>query len=32
MENNEPYYLLLHYAPSDKGRKAMGFTKGHVKG
>ena len=31
MENNEPHYLLLHYAPSEKGRKGhWGFTKGHV--
>lgn len=31
IENNEPHYLLLHYAPSEKGRKGhWGFTKGHV--
>jgi len=31
MENNVPHYLLLHYTPSEKGRKGhWGFTKGHV--
>lgn len=31
IENGEPHYLLLHYAPSEKGRKGhWGFTKGHV--
>jgi len=31
LENSEPRYLLLHYAPSEPGRKGhWGFAKGHV--
>ncbi len=30
-ENNEIYYLLLHYAPSEPGKRGQwGFAKGHV--
>lgn len=30
-ENGAPYYLLLHYAPSEPGRRGQwGFAKGHV--
>ncbi len=31
MENSIPYYLLLHYTPSNEGKKGQwGFAKGHV--
>ena len=31
MENGVPRYLLLHYTPSDEGKKGQwGFAKGHV--
>ena len=30
-ENNVNYYLLLHYTPSEKGKRGQwGFAKGHV--
>ena len=31
MENEIPLYLLLHYTPSDEGKRGQwGFAKGHV--
>ncbi|MCX6718176.1 MAG: NUDIX domain-containing protein [Candidatus Staskawiczbacteria bacterium] len=31
MENGVPHYLLLHYAPAEKGKRGQwGFAKGHV--
>ena len=31
VENGMPQYLLLHYTPSDEGKKGQwGFAKGHV--
>ena len=31
MENGAPQYLLLHYAPSEPGKRGQwGFAKGHV--
>lgn len=31
IENNLPHYLLLHYTPSEKGKRGQwGFAKGHI--